>query len=457
MNTPTPTPATASPSSERSLWHNHDYVAWLLADTSWQFGSSIRVFAMLLVTYAVTGSYVQAGAVSTASTIASTVMMLTGGVLVDRWDRRTSLVVSGVARFLVYGAAAWSWWSATMTLTVIYAVGIAAGVIGGLFTTASNASLKSVVPAPELPRAVAVNQGRDAAVNLSASPVSGALMGISYSLPFLAAALGALLQMIGTGFIRADLRPTPATAQPGRDTPRRPRGGHAPRALLRELIAGFGIYRDIPILLRMLPAIVLINSGMMALFTGIQLILQGQGIPPWRIGLLDTAVGVGMLLGALAAPRLIKTIPTGKLCVTLFVGSAVVLMPLSFTQRLPMALTALTVLGLMLPALNGVLTGYFQSLIPTHLQGRALSTMQLVGQTVPNLMPALVGLGLQGLGAAPAMMATSVLFPAAALVVLTHRGLRSLPTPEKWDLGSTGAPAASPAPGATATATTVEV
>ena len=33
---------------------------------------------MLLVTYAVTGSYAQAGAVSTVSTIACTVMMLPG-------------------------------------------------------------------------------------------------------------------------------------------------------------------------------------------------------------------------------------------------------------------------------------------------------------------------------------------------------------------------------------------
>ena len=359
-----------------------------------------------------------------------------------------------MTRFLVYGAAAWSWRSGTMTLSVLYAIGITAGVIEGLFTTASNASLKSVVPTPDLPRAVAVNQGRDAAVNLSASPISGSLMGISYALPFLAVALGALLQVLGTGFIRTDLRPAPATAPPGTDTPRRPRGGRAPRTLLRELVAGFGVYRDIPVLLRMLPAIVLINFGMMALFTGIQHILQGRGVAPWRIGLLDTAVGVGMLLGALVAPHLIRTIPTGKLCVTLFVGCTVVLMPLSVTQRPPVALTVLTVLGLMLPALNGAMAGYFQSLIPTHFQGRALSTMQLVQQTVPNLMPALVGIGLQSLGATPTMLATSVLFPAAALVVLTHRGLRALPTPEKWDLGGTDAHAASPT--SAAPTTTVE-
>ena len=42
----------------------------------------------------------------------------------------------------------------------------------------------------------------------------------------------------------------------------------------------------------------------------------------------------------------------------------------------------------------------------------------------------------------------------AALVVLTHRGLRALPTPEKWDLGGTDAHAASPT--SAAPTTTVE-
>ena len=192
----------------------------------------------------------------------------------------------------------------------------------------------------------------------------------------------------------------------------------------------------------MLPAVVLVNSGMVALYTGIQLILQGQGVQPWRIGLLDTAVGVGMLAGSFVAPHLIRRIPTGRLSVTLFAACALVLMPLAFSQRVPLVLTILTIVGLMLPALNGAMGGCFQSRIPGHLQGRAMSTMRLVQDSVPSLMPALVGFGLQGIGAGPTMLAVSVLFPAAAVLILTHRELRSLPVPSKWDLTSDGAGAA---------------
>lgn len=93
-------PLTSSPAQERrsALHHNRDYLAWFLADTSSQLGRSIQAFAMLLIGYAVTGSVVQAGLVSTVSTVASLVLTLPGGVLVDRWDRRLSLTVSGLAR-----------------------------------------------------------------------------------------------------------------------------------------------------------------------------------------------------------------------------------------------------------------------------------------------------------------------------------------------------------------------
>lgn len=448
-----PVDAPAETTPDRPLWRDHDHVAWLAADTSWQFGASIRAFAMLLIAYSVTGSYAQAGLLSTVSTIAEAVTTLPGGVLVDRWDRRLSLTVSGTTRFLVYGGAALAWWNGTLTIGVLYAVGIASGIIGGLFATAASAALKSVVATRDLPRAVAVNQGRNAAVDLSAAPIAGALMGISTALPFAATALGAVLQVIGTWAIRTDLHPDPHPSggertqrRGGSGDPDRPSGnnGRARPGLpaLRGLLAGFTIYRDIPVLLRMLPAVVLVNSGMVALYTGIQLILQGQGVQPWRIGLLDTAVGVGMLAGSFVAPHLIRRIPTGRLSVTLFAACALVLMPLAFSQRVPLVLTILTIVGLMLPALNGAMGGYFQSRIPGHLQGRAMSTMRLVQDSVPSLMPALVGFGLQGIGAGPTMLAVSVLFPAAAVLILTHRELRSLPVPSKWDLTSDGAGAA---------------
>ncbi|MEE8869734.1 MAG: MFS transporter [Acidipropionibacterium acidipropionici] len=406
------------------LTRNRDYLAWLAADTSWQFGSAVHGFAMTLICYAVTGSYAQAGAIATVSTIVSMVVMVPGGVLVDRWDRRRSLMISCALRMVVYAAAATAWWAGVLTAPLLYAVGVASGVVTGLFSGASDAALRSVVGTADLPRAVASNQGRDGAVSLAAPPLSGLLMGASYALPFLTASIGSLLQILCTRRIRADLRPRHDRPSPGQDT------WH------QEMLAGFRTILGSPLLRRILPALILVNAGLNALYTGVTLILTGRGVPAWRIGLIDSVMAVGMLIGAVLAQRLISRVPTGRLVVTIFIACTAVLVPVALTQSVPVVLACFGVLGLLVPAVNGAMGGYLQAIIPDELQGRALAAMHLVQMTLPGLMPAAAGVALQHLGAGPTMAATLILFPAAAILMATHRELRALPTPDRWEIGT---------------------
>lgn len=406
-----------------ALRSNRDYLAWLAADTSWQFGSAIRGFAMTLIAYAVTGSFSQAGLVATVSTVVSMVAMVPGGVLVDRWDRRTSLMVSGVLRLVVYAGAAVAWWTGALSVAVLYLVGVASGTVSGLFAAAADAALKSVVSSEELPRAVASNQGRDGAISLAAPPLSGLLMGLSYALPFLTAALGSLLQILCTCLIRADLRPN---RQPRADRPGDPTGW------LPQALAGFTLVVRNPLLRRIIPALICVNAGLSALYVGITLTLQHRGVPTWRIGLIDSVMAAGMLVGAPFAQRLIRAVPTGRLVVTAFILCSALLIPVSLNQSVPVVVASFGLVGLLIPAINGAMGGYFQSIIPDELQGRTLAALALVQQSVPALVPAATGVGLQYLGAASTLACTAVLFPMAAVLMLTHRQLRELLTPDRW-------------------------
>lgn len=418
--------ATSSPSTA-PLRSNRDYLAWLAADTGWQFGSAIRGFAMTLIGYAVTGSFSQAGLVATVSTVVSMVAMVPGGILVDRWDRRTSLMVSGVLRLVVYAGAAAAWWTGALSVAVLYLIGVASGTVSGLFAAAADAALKSVVSSEELPRAVASNQGRDGAISLAAPPLSGLLMGLSYALPFLAAALGSLLQILCTRLIRTDLRPNrrPRIDRPGDPT------GWLPQAL-----AGFTLVVRNPLLRRIIPALICVNAGLSALYVGITLTLQHRGVPTWRIGLIDSVMAAGMLVGAPFAQRLIRAVPTGRLVVTAFILCSGLLIPVSLNQSVPVVVASFGLVGLLIPAINGAMGGYFQSIIPDELQGRTLAALALVQQSVPALVPAATGVGLQYLGAAPTLACTAVLFPMAAVLMLTHRQLRELPTPDRWQIAT---------------------
>lgn len=436
---PAATTASSSlpPATQRQhtpLRRNRDYLAWFVADTSWQLGGSIRAFAMLLVSYAVTGSSVQAGLITTVSTVVSLLLTLPGGVLVDRWDRRLSLTVAGLSRAAVLGAAAAAWWCGVLTTPLLYAVAVSTGALTGLFSTASNAALKSVVPTADLPRAAAANQGRDAAVNLMGAPLSGVLIKVSYALPFLAGAVGALLQAVATRFIRADLRPRPEEPQEA-GTAATDASASSPAArpcAVADLLSGFAVFRQIEVLPRLVTALVLANTGIQALLVGITLTLQSSGTPAWQIGLLDAALGVGMLAGALAASPLVSRAPSGRLIIWGFLLTTALFMPLSFTHDMRVMLTLLAGVGLALPAVNGALGGYMQAQIPAEMQGRAISAIDLVMSCVPALMPAVVGVGLARLGSGTTLAMTCVLFPAAAAVLASSRPIRQLPRPDQW-------------------------
>lgn len=452
--------ATPEPPARRSLWALRDYRAWLLADTAWQFGSSIRTFAMTLVAYSVTGSYAQAGLVATASTLAGAVTILPGGVLVDRIDRRTSLVLSGILRSLVFAATALAWWAGVLNLPALLASGVLTGALSGLFASASNAALKSVVPGEDLPRAIAANQGRDAAVTLSAPPLSGLLMGVSYALPFAAAAVGAALQALATRLIRADLSPHGGGSGTGRGgaagaerdgRASTERGGGSPEsessAALRtrsvrsavartlvDMVSGFRIFSRSRMLLHLVPAIVCINKGFSALYTGLALQLQGQGVEAWRIGIIDSAVAGGMLVGALVASPLIARYPTGKLTLVLFLMAAMFMVPVALLPVQVVILTCFALVGLLLPALNGGIVGYMQAMIPRAEQGRTMSALALANELGVAAVPMAVGAGLQWWGGAPTMMSTIAVFLLASVLIATNRELRALPTPDRRDL-----------------------
>ena len=94
------------PLPSQPLWRSRDYLLWFTGDTLADFGSSLRAFAMPFIAYAATGSLTTAGLVGTVGAVASTVMTVPGGVVVDRVDRKRLIVLGDLARATIYGSAA---------------------------------------------------------------------------------------------------------------------------------------------------------------------------------------------------------------------------------------------------------------------------------------------------------------------------------------------------------------
>ena len=153
------------------LWRNRDYLRWFTGDLLGDLGSSLRGFAMPLVTLAVGGTATASGLIGTTGRIAYVVGLLPGGVIADRTDRKRLIVTGHVLRALVFGAVALAWWAGLLGIGGLVAAAVCSGAMSGLFGLASDSAIKHVVSDEQLPSAAAANQARSSAVELTASPV----------------------------------------------------------------------------------------------------------------------------------------------------------------------------------------------------------------------------------------------------------------------------------------------
>ncbi|MDB1179996.1 hypothetical protein PL698_03900 [Bifidobacterium breve] len=94
--------------SDTELWRGTDYGWWLAADTSGAVGASLIAFAVPLMMLATTGSSAAATTTESICVVVQTVLGLAGGVIQDRYDRRTLMLIwgaSGVVLSVVAAAA----------------------------------------------------------------------------------------------------------------------------------------------------------------------------------------------------------------------------------------------------------------------------------------------------------------------------------------------------------------
>ncbi|WP_158068889.1 MFS transporter, partial [Cellulosimicrobium sp. CUA-896] len=310
--------------------------------------------------------------------------------------------------------------TATGSLTAwhLAAVLFGASVVGALVDPATSGAFRSVVPVPQLPTALAAAQGRDAAASLLAGPVGGALYALAHAVPLAAAAVGHLATAVCTWLVREPLNGDLAEARATR-----------PVAALRD---GLRFVWSVPLFRALLGLFVVINVAFGGLMVGINLELVRTGTAPVRIGLVDLAVGAGVLAGAVVAPRLVARFRAGPLVVVALGVLAAGAVALSLLQSYVAYLAVLPVAVLLVPTVNAGLSGYAAAITPPGLQGRLSSVMGLTGLAAGPLVP-LVGSGLLArYGIEVALVVLAGLLVATVALLGTVRSLWRVGTPDTW-------------------------
>lgn len=122
-------------------------------------GRATAVAYPLAVLWA-TRSPSDAGLVGTALLLPQLVVQLPGGALVDRWDRRRIMLVSGLGQAVVAGVVAALLLSGHVWLWALLAAAFVEGTLGVLFQLAERAAVPAVVPPEQIGAAMTGNEAR---------------------------------------------------------------------------------------------------------------------------------------------------------------------------------------------------------------------------------------------------------------------------------------------------------
>lgn len=402
----------------RQLARNRDFTILWVGETISTLGSRMSLFVFPLMAYALSGSTLTAALIEAVQLVGLCAMLLPAGVWADRFHRRTLMLASSATGVLAYGSLTVAGVLGHLTVPHLGIVALVTGAATGVFQPAQMSAIRAVVPTADLPTALSQNQAREHVAGLLGGPLGGALYAVARWLPFAVDAVSYLVSCFTLTRVRADLSASP-------------RSGSRP-AMHTQLAEGLRFIWGRPFFRVLLSWASLTNLVSNAVFFVVLMRLIQLGYPPVQIGLIETAAGLGGIIGALAAPYLIDRVPTGRLTLTVAWMCVLPLVPLLWWLTPLSAVVAVFALLLINPAGNAGIGAYRVAVTPDDLQGRVSATSQFLAMSVMPLSPLLGGWLLEHLGGAPAVAILIAASAVLALFISSSRSVRAVPRPRDW-------------------------
>lgn len=339
-------------------------------------GSSISDFALSIWVYTSTGSVMQFALISLASVVPHLLMAPVAGVIVDRWNRRTVMILSDSLHALLMTSVLAILYFGELQSWHLYIIAALAAVASSFQWPAYQAIIPQLVSNAKLGRANGLVDLARGVAELAA-PLGGGLLLVWVDLRGIVlldlitfgVALGTLLLVRVPDIVRTTVTVGQRVAT-----------ALAPEAdvgMFREFLAGWAfIRRDRGLLLLMLyiSTTVFLTSFVTILTPPLVLAFAGEA----ALGLILTVGGMGLLLGGLLMslwggpqPRVYGLLIFDLLAVAalLFAG---------FTTNIPLLMGVAFLFFVGLPISRGSAQSIWQSKVPQAIQGRVFVTRDML-------------------------------------------------------------------------------
>jgi MFS family permease len=391
-----------------------NYRLWFFGQMVSLFGSWMQTTAQGFLVFQLTGSPAYLGYVGFAAGVPAWALTLYGGVVADRVPRRTLLIVTQIAQMALAFILAGLVFSGIVQPWHIIVLSLLLGVANAFDAPARLAFVRELVDKEDLTNGIALN----ATMFNLATTTGPAMAGVMYNLvgpawcfmlngiSFLAV-IGALWRMRITS------------------------GPVAPRnaSAWRDLREGLSYILHEPVVRTL---IVLVGA------TSCFGISFATLFPAWAVrilggdatttGLLQSARGLGALMGALLIASLGRFQFKGRLLTVGTFAFPLLLILMTFTNRLWLTLAILVASGLAVILIMNLANALVQTLTPDALRGRVMAVYSMVFFGMMPVGALWVGVVAERVGEAAAVIsgALAVLGVAGAIVVAVPR-IRGLP------------------------------
>lgn len=398
---------------------------WLAGAVS-ETGDWLLLIGLPVYVLEVTGSSLVTSTVFLLGLLPGLVVGPLAGVLVDRWDRRRTLVAVSLGQAVlllpllaVHGH---------QQLWIVYAVTAVEAALGHLFQPAKNAQVPAVVPAEELIAANSLTGLTDNLARLVGGPVGGivlqlgGLQGIvlADAASFLVAAL-----LLASGRRVPAKAPAPRPAADVVPEASAPTVGPAPWAgLLRQWLDGLGLIRRDRRLGGAL-AVIAVSSVAQGIFVVLFVVFVIQVLHGGAagVGLLRGVQAIGALLGGMLLAPLGKRLSPRRLAGAGLLAFGLVDLAIwngpSVTTRQWLYVALFVTAGI--PGIAGStgLASFVQANTPGQFRGRVFSAYFSVSDGFQALGMLLAGLLADPVGLLPVLNGQAALYLLAGLLALT--------------------------------------
>jgi len=353
------------------LWRNGDFLRLWSGQTISQFGSQISGLALpLLAILVLDASAFEVAALGVAEFLPFILFSLPAGAWVDRLRRRPILIVADWGRAVALASVPVAYVLDSLTITQLYIVGFVVGVFTVFFDVAYQSYLPSLVAREELTDANGKLEVSRSAAQTAGPGVAGVLIGV-LTAPYavLVDAISFLVSALFLSSIR--LGESIESAANGKREPLRTEIADGLRFVLRH-----------PIMRPSLVYVALVNFFSNVVFS-VYLVyaVRDLDLSPTAIGLIGSIGNVGLLVGAIIAPRLGTRFGVGPVLIVVAAisGFSLWLIPLA-SERLviPLLVASGVIFGFCAVVYNVVGISLMQAITPDRMLGRMTASRRFV-------------------------------------------------------------------------------